>query len=346
MKIDAIALAKKIQTQLQIYQQHQQFSQIAQLITFALQVLPSDYNRKIFGDIPTLFREVEIKDYEQFQQQDMYFEEPIIYKIYYPNQQQLYDIPYFYVFCYLKDQSHQLSVYFQSAHPNYQSLTQNEYSLATKKIKFEGSISAFKLKNISVISISDPGHFIPGLTSSFYAGSAEINFNQIIANFLDKFCSFASIKLKDTMLFGSSAGTFGALLSSTYLQNKANVLAVNSQINLHYRKHLMKTLFEIDHPQNLLIKFGNQISCSYRFKQELNSIPNIYLLANINDKLHQRNFDFYQLYLSRFVSKGTNNQSVFDSYYGVEGHGRPESNSLKRKIEIAREVLTMKATWE
>ncbi|MEM7592158.1 MAG: hypothetical protein AAF383_11675 [Cyanobacteria bacterium P01_A01_bin.83] len=342
MKIDAIALAKKIQTQLNIYQQQQQFSQIAKLITFALQVLPTEYNLQIFGDIPALFRQVEIKD--PLQPQNLFVGEPVIYKIYYPNQQQLYGIPYFYVFCYLKDKSNQLDVYFQSAHPKYQNLTQKDYVLDSKKVKFEGAISAFKTPDISVISISDPGQFVPGLTSSFYTGSPKINFSKIIASFLDSFCMLSNINHKNTLLFGSSAGTLGALLSSTYLQHKANVLAVNSQVFLQYRKKLMQSLFGIDQPQSLLEKFGNQISCTYRFKQDLNSIPNLYLLANINDNLHQRNFDFYHLYLSKFTAQGANNQSVFDSYYGIEGHGRPEPNSLKRKIKIAREVLTMKAT--
>ena len=344
METDAIALAQKIQSQFEIYQRQQQFSQMAKLITVALQVLPQEYNQQIFGYIPALFRQVTLNDSCQLQQQDLFIGEPIVYKIYYPNQQQLYSIPYFYIFCYLKENSHQLNVYFQSAHPQYKKFTLSEYQLAQKKIKFEGSMSAFKPHNISVISISDPGHFIPGFTSSYYAGSPVINFNQIIAKILDKICELANISLQDTMLFGSSAGTFGALLSSTYLKQKTNVLAVNSQIILQHRSRLMKYLFGIDKAPKLIEKYGNQISCTYRFRQNINSIPNIYLMANINDHLYQRNFDFYKLYLSRFTCKGANNQSVFDSYDGIKGHGRPEPNSLKRKIEIAREILTMKST--
>lgn len=343
MKIDAIALARKIQAQLEIYQQQKQFSQIGKLITFALQVLPSKYNQQIFGYIPELLRQVVIKDFWQLEQ-GLFIGQPVVYKIYYPSEQKLYNIPYFYIFCYLKENSHQLNVYFQSAHPNYKNLTQSQYQLSQKKIKFEGSISAFNSDNISVISISDPGQFIPGMTSSYYAGSAELNFTKLIAEVLEKICNIANIKLRDTMLFGSSAGTFGALLSSTYLKQKTNVLAVNSQITLQHRKLLMNSLFGIEQPQKLLEKYGNQISCSYRFQQDISSIPNIYLLANVNDNLYQRNFEFYKLYLSIFYQLGVNNQSVFDSYYGVKGHGRPEPNSLKRKIEIAREVLMMKST--
>ena len=344
MKIDAIALAKKIQLKLQTYRHEQQFSEIAKLITFAFQTIPNEYNQQIFGYIPQIFRQVILEDPCQLQERDLFVGEPVVYKIYYPERQKLYDIPYFYIFCYLKENSDQLNVHFQSAHPKYKSWTQDEYHINQKKVKFEGSMSAFKPDNISVISISDPGHFIPGLTSSYYGGSAELNFTKLIAEVLENICNLANIKLKDTMLFGSSAGTFGALLSSTYLQQKTNVLAVNSQITLQYRNQLMKSLFGIEQPQKLIEKYGNQISCTYRFQQDITSIPNIYLLANVNDNLHPRNFEFYKLYLSRFTKKGANNQSIFDSYYGVEGHGRPEATSLKRKIEIAREVLTMKST--
>jgi hypothetical protein len=342
MVTDAIALARKVQRQFEEYKAQQQFKAIAQLITSALEILPREYNQRIFGYIPQIFRQLEVNDCT-IQANDIYLEEPVIYKLYFPHSQKLYDFSYFYVFCYLKQNSQQLNVYFQSAHPSYKKLTSDQYDLSQKKISFEASTSAFKPDNISTISISDPGHFIPGLTSSYYVGSAELNFNQIIAQVLDNICNLAKINLQDTMLFGSSAGTIGALLSSTYLQQKTNVLVVNSQVNLHYKKQLMQPIFNMTQPESLLEKFGNQISCSYRFKQDLVSVPNIYLLANINDNLHNRNFEFYKQYLSRFTRKGVNNQSVFDSYYGIEGHGRPEPNSLKAKIKIAREILTMKS---
>lgn len=344
METDAIALAQKIQLKFASYKQQSEFSQIAKLITFSFQVLPREYNQQIFGYIPHIFRQVTLKDHSQLQQQDIFIGEPVVYKIYFPNQQRLYDLSYFYIFCYFKANSQQLNVYFQSAHPKYKSFTQDEYHLSQEKVKFEGSMSAFKPHNISIISVSDPGHFIPGFTSSYYAGSPEINFNQLIAEVLEKICNLANISLKDTMFFGSSAGTFGALLSSTYLKEKTNVLAVNSQIVLQHRNQLMNFLFNTNQAEKLVEKYGNQLSCTYRFRQKINAIPNIYLMANINDHLHQRNFDFYKLYISRFTRKGANNQSVFDSYDGIEGHGRPEPNSLRRKIEIAREILTMKST--
>ncbi|MEL6580506.1 MAG: hypothetical protein AAFQ14_12195 [Cyanobacteria bacterium J06621_12] len=342
MTTDEIALAQKIQSEFEKLQAQQRFDQIARLITSSFEILPRRYNLQIFGYIPGIFRQIEIENCA-IEASDIYLDEPVIYKLYFRDRQELYNLPYFYLFCYLKSDSRALNVYFQSANHRYKNLAAPEYNLASKKVSFEGSNSAFKSNSISVISISDPGHFMPGLTSSFYVGSKELNFNKTIAEALESICHLSNIKLNDTMLFGSSAGTMGALLSSTYLKCKANVLAVNSQINLHYREDLMQSIFNITQPRRLLNKFGNQVSCTYRFNQDITSIPNIYILANVNDYLYQRNFDFYQQYISRFTEAGINNQSVFDSYYGVEGHGRPEANSLKAKIKIAREVLTMKS---
>ncbi|MEL6495057.1 MAG: hypothetical protein AAFQ41_08015, partial [Cyanobacteria bacterium J06623_7] len=258
----------------------------------------------------------------------------------------LYNLAYFYIFCYLKLDSERLNVYFQSANPIYQPLTQAEYNLEQQKIHFEGIFSAFRADNhnVSAISISDPGHFKPGLSSSFYVGSAEINFNQIIARTVESLCHAAEISLAQMLMFGSSAGSLGALLTSTYMSQKTNVLAVNSQIDVHYWQDLMQSVFGLNQPQKLLQAYGDRISCNYRFNQELDSIPNIYLLTNINDNLYERNFKFYQQYITKFTAPGVNNQSVFDSYFGVEGHGRPQAKSLKAKIRIAREVLTMKST--
>lgn len=345
MKVDAIALARKFKTKFEEQKQQGQFAQVAKLITCSLQLIPSEYNRQIFGYIPGIFRQVEL-DASQIQTADIFIGEPVIYKVFYPDNRDLYGISYFYIFCYLKENSSQLNVYFQSAHPEYKKLSTDEYDLSQSKISFEGSISAFRPDNISVISISDPGHFVPGFTSSYYVGSAELNFNLSIARVLETICNLAGIELKNTLLFGSSAGTFGALLTSTYLSQKTNVLAVNSQINIHYRAGLMAEFLGISQPEKLLEKFGDRISCLHRFQQDICSIPNIYILANVNDNLYQKNFKFYQLYLTKYTGKGIDNQSVFDSYYGVEGHGRPEPNSLKRKIQIAREVLTMNSTAE
>ena len=345
MKANAIALARKFKTQFEELQQQNQFARIAQLITCSLQLIPSEYNRQIFGYIPGIFRQVEL-DASQVQSTNIFIGEPVIYKVFYPGKQNLYGISYFYIFCYFKENTSQLNVYFQSAHPEYEKLSIDEYDLNQSKISFEGSVSAFNPDNISVISVSDPGHFVPGFTSSYYVGSVDLNFNQLVAKVLENICRLADIKLKNTMLFGSSAGTFGALLTSTYLTQKTNVLAVNSQINIHYRNRLMEKFLGVSHPKKLLKEFGDRVSCIHRFQQDICSVPNIYILANVNDNLYQRNLKFYQLYLSRYTGKGINNQSVFDSYYGVEGHGRPEPNSLRRKIQIAREVLTMNSTLE
>ncbi len=345
MDTDAIALAKKIQMQFKILKEQKQYADIAKLITYAWQVNPSHFNRQIFGYLPGIFREIELFPTSQaIQLKDVYFGEPVVYKVYYPQEQKLYNIPFFYILCYLKKNSDKLNIYFQSAHPQYKKFDHKDYDLSQEQVNFEGCVSAFNNDDISIISVSDPGQFVPGLTSSYYVGSADLNFVEYIVKVLEPIANLANINANNILLFGSSAGTFGALLSSTYFQQKVNVLAVNSQIFLHYRTSIMKQLFNIDNRQKLLDQFGKQISCVQRFKQKLNSIPNIYILANVNDYLYQRNFNFYRLYIDKFTHKEVNNQSVFDSYYGVDGHGRPESSSLKAKIKIAREVLTMNST--
>lgn len=342
MNIDKLNLSQKIEDKFKQLKQQQDFASIAKLITYSLQANDRDSNLAIFGYIPGIFRTIEISaDPNLITKQVIFIGEPVVYKINYPDHHQLYGLDHFYVFCYLKEQSDQLNVYFQSAHPQYQQLSLNDYNLKQKKINFEGCISSFNNDNLSGISISDPGQFLPEITSSYYVGSAQLNFPQIIAQVIEKITFLSGIKLSNTLFFGSSAGTFGALLSSTYLTAKTNVLAVNSQINIRYRQDIMQACFGITNPQEITKRFAKKVSCIYRFSQELDSIPNIYILANVNDNLYQRNFKFYQNYVERFSYQGVNNQSVFDSYYGVDGHGRPEPSSLKAKIQIARVVLTM-----
>ena len=344
MNIDEITIsAQEIKAGFQRLKQERNFNKIAKLISYSFQAIPNHLNRQIFGYVPNIFREVEIfLDESPIQQRNIFIGEPVVYKIHYPDNIKLYNLNYFYIFCYLKENSEALNVYFQSAHPNYRNLSPDGYTLNSSKINFEGCISGFK-DNISLMSVSDPGHSIPGYASSFYVGSAELNFTKLIAEVVESIINLANLKTKNTLLIGSSAGTFGALLSSTYFSQKVNVLAVNSQINIQYRKDIIKLFPDVDRPQELIKKFGSQVSCLYRFRQQTNSIPNIYVLANINDNLYQRNFNFHKLYINTHTRVGIDNQSVFDSYYGVDGHGRPEPHSLKAKIKIAREVLTMKS---
>lgn len=347
MNIDQASLSKKIEQKFHEFNQNKNYTDIAKLITYSFQVNSRQHNIGFFGYIPGIFRVIEIfLDQGLIKNKDIFIGEPVIYKIFYANNQQLYGLNYFYIFCYLKENSDNLNVHFQSAHPQYKDLSQQEYDLKYKKVNFEGCASSFDNTNLSVISVSDPGHFIPGITSSYYIGSPDLNFPQLIAQILQRITSLAKISLAKTLFFGSSAGTFGALLSSTYLKEKTNVLAVNSQINIKYRKDIIKACFGINNTQEITQKIARQVSCIYRFKQQLSSVPNIYILANINDNLYQRNFEFYKNYIERFSKKGINNQSVFDSYYGVDGHGRPEPYSLKAKIQIARKVLTMKSTMD
>ena len=345
MDNDTLSLSRNIEEKFRQFKQEKNFSNIAKLITHALQFNSRQHNIKLFGYIPQLFRTVAISsDANSIQSKDVYIGEPVVYQIFYSSDRQLYGLNYFYIFCYLKEQSSELDVYFQSANPNYKNLTLEEYNIAKKKINFEGCMSSFSDDNLSIMSVSDPGHFIPGITSSYYIGSPKLNFPKLISQVLERIANLANIKLDRTLLFGSSAGTFGALLTSTYLTKKTNVLAVNSQINIKYRQDIINSCFNTKDSKEVIKKFGSQLSCLDRFKEDLNAIPNIYILANINDKLHSRNFSFYQNYIERFTAKNIHNQSVFDSYYGVDGHGRPEPFSLKTKIQIARKVLTMKST--
>jgi len=344
MSIDEITIAaQKIEATFHELKQEQDFNQIAKLIAYSFQTIPKQYNQKIFGYIPRIFRVIEIfLERDSIQEQDIFIGEPVVYKIHYPDNIKLYNLNYFYVYCYLKENSEKLNVYFQSAHPSYRNLSTLDYNLESGKIEFEGCISGFK-DNISLISVSDPGHSMPGYTSSFYVGSTQLNFTKLIAEVIETIINLAALKTTKTLLIGSSAGTIGALLSSTYFSKKVNVLAVNSQINIQYRKDIIKLFPGIERPRKLSQKFGNQVSCLCRFEQKLNSIPNIYILANVNDNLYPRNLKFYKLYINTHTKAGIDNQSVFDSYYGVDGHGRPEPNSLKAKIRIAREVLTMRS---
>ncbi|MEM8828433.1 MAG: hypothetical protein AAGE96_03635 [Cyanobacteria bacterium P01_G01_bin.19] len=345
MKVDKLDLSHKIAAKFQQLKQEQNFVDIAKLITYSIRVNSQPANQQIFGYIPRIFRVVEIADQpDLIQSKDIFIDEPVVYQVNYSGDRQMYGLKYFYIFCYLKARTNHLNVHFQSAHPKYKDLCPEHYTLEQEKISFEGCLSSFIDPDSSVISISDPGHFLPDMTSSYYVGSTELNFPKLIASLVEKIALLAEIDLGQSLFFGSSAGTFGALLSSTYLSKKTNVLAVNSQINVRYRRDIMQACFGISNPKEVGHKFGSQVSCIHRFKQELTSVPNIYILANINDNLHQRNFNFYQHYMKKYTQPGVNHQSVFDSYYGVDGHGRPEASSLKAKIKIARAVLTMKST--
>ena len=344
MNTDTLNLRKKIKDRLQQFKQEKNYRDIAKLITYSFQVVSRQDNIEIFNYIPSIFRIIEIcLDKESIQNRHIFVGEPVIYKLYYGNNCQLYGLNYFYVFCYFKEQSDRLNVYFQSASPDYKKLSPENYEIKQKLITFEGSISSFKGDDISVISVSDPGQFIPNLTSSYYVGSPELNFPQLIANVLNKLTHLSNISWSKTLLFGSSAGTFGALLTSTYLPVKTNVLTVNSQINVGHRQHIMRSCLGITNTKEIMRQFGEQVSCLRRFNKKLSVVPNIYILANINDNLYRKNFNFYTNYIENFSRKGLENQSVFDSYCGVDGHGRPEHSSLKAKIKLARMILTMRS---
>ena len=333
------SLVEKLKT----YKSNLEYSKLAQLLTSSLRENSSKVNNQVFGYIPSLFREITInKSDEGINLSKIFIGEPVIYKIYFPSEFTIGNIPFFYLFCYLQDDCNELNVYFQSAAKMDIPLSQKDYSLNKEKVFFENIMSAFT-DNISTICISDPGHFIPGLMSSFYVGTQELNFTKLISIVIESICSNVHVCLQNTLLFGSSAGAMGALLTSTYFDHKVQVLSINSQIYTHGLAKVMKTLLGTDDRQTLLDKFGDRVCCRHRFQKDISSVPNIYLLTNINDNLHNRNFDFYRLYQELFSGKNQGNQSVFDSYDGVEGHSRLDQASLMKKIKMARETLTMRS---
>ena len=336
--------AKNIKKQFIELQQKSQYSDIARLITHAFEVNSTASNKEIFGYIPRIFREVEInKPIEAMSQADVFFDEPVVYKIYFPHGKTICQISYFYIFCYLKSNIDTVDVYFQSAVAKDRELSQELYDIKKTNIGFEGISSAFNNK-LSFISVSDPGHFIPGLFSSFYVGTPDVNIAAIISQIIEKITALSDIKPEKTFLFGSSAGSMGALMSSTYFSDKVNVMAVNSQITVQSYKNLIHTLLDLDE-ESSMNKFAERISCIYRFRQKSDRdvVPNIYIMANINDGIYNKNYSFYQLYQRRFTNKGIANQSIFDSYYGAKGHGRPKKTALKAKIKIAKASLMLKS---
>lgn len=317
------------------------YSEIGTLISKSLKVNSSEFNRQVFGYIPAHFREIEIYgNLSNLNIHNIFVGEPILYKVFFPSSATMGEIRYFYLFCYLKDNDQGLNVFFQSASRASRFLCPKNYYLSSRKIAFEGMVSAFE-NDLSFISISDPGHFIPGLCSSFYVGTTKLNFTQLISTVVEKISRLAKIKLKHTFLFGSSAGGMGALLSSTYFSSKVQVMSLNSQISTYHLSDPMKILLGTDEKENLLYKFGDRVCCFKRFQNDICSIPNIFLSANTNDSIYQKNYKFYQLYRKLFSGRDKNNQSLFDSYCGVNGHGRPDKKSLKKKIYIARELLTL-----
>ena len=274
-------IASNIQNNFIQLKQQNKYKEIARLIVQAFRKNTSQSNKEIFGYIPRIFREISInKNPELINTNDIYIGEPVVYKIFFPGNQKLYGIPYFYIFCYIKEESKSLNVYFQSADSRDKQLDTGDYKIQTEKVNFEGMISCFEDNQTSGISISDPGHFFFGRASSYYAGSEEINFPKLIANIVENITKAAGIALKDVFLFGSSAGSVGALLSSTYFNEKVNLLSVNSQIFTYKNKPLMEMAFGLSNSNDIIEKFGDQVSCMHRFQQDLNSVPNIYILAN------------------------------------------------------------------
>lgn len=299
--------------------------------------------RKTFGEISTLFPEVEIKNVDQ---SIPVFYHPVFYKVYFPEPQNLGGIGYFYVMTYFKRNIESVNVYFQSANRNNLDNRSENYSLLSSSKMFEGMGSAFRDYKNSFISVSDPGHFIEGCSSSFYMGSSSCHFSLHIASFLNRVFRSYKINYEQVLLIGSSAGADGALMTGSLLNQKVNILSVNSWLNLLSRNRLTKVLFGTNDKEILIQKYENQLCCFKQYSQlreKSDAVPNIYLLCNIRDKLHQINLKFFNFLIERFSDPDLNNHFIFDSYFGVEGHGRPNKDAFKEKIKIARQSLTMRS---
>jgi hypothetical protein len=240
MKSDKTDFMNDIKDQFEYFKENKQFDQLAGLITYVLDNNLYKSFQQVLGYITAIFPEIEIPDAGNISKSDLCIGEPVVYKIHYGSGWKLYDIPFFYLFCYFKDNPRKLNVFFQNADDEFENLSSGDYVLCKGKIRFGGFLAAFSPNDVSVISVSDPGHFIPGITSSYYAGSREMDFSRLIAGVLETLCDLAGMHFDQTLLFGSSAGSMGALLCGTWFSRKVNVMAVNSQIYIQHHTRLME----------------------------------------------------------------------------------------------------------
>lgn len=297
---------------------------------------------RTFGNLADIFPEVMVEN----PLEDLpTYNYPVFYKVFLPSGKVVSRINYFYVFSYIRKDVKSLNVYFQSAAVSDKSQTESAYSLASGSIRFEALKSAFMDKTTSFVSISDPGHFVKGAPTSFYVGSAGCDFSYYIASFIERLLLAYNLPHRRTLLFGSSAGAVGALMCGAILSKKVNVLSVNCQLELASRRWVLKKFFDGLSRQEAEQQYGTQLSCFKRYEEVSletpRKVPNIYLLCNIRDDLHSRNVSFFEFLIRSFSNSEYKNQFVFDSYYGVEGHGRPKPVQLKEKMKIARKSLTM-----
>ena len=162
--------------------------------------------------------------------------------------------------------------------------------------------------------------------------------------FMEKLLAAYCLPHRRVLLFGSSAGAVGALMCGALLSKKVNILSVNCQLELASRKWVLQKFFKGLSRPEAEQQYGKQLSCLKRYerlRQTPRQVLNIYLLCNIRDELHGKNLSFFEFLIQNFAKANYKNQFVFDSYYGVEGHGRPKPVQLKEKMKIARQTLMM-----
>jgi len=150
-----------------------------------------------------------------------------------------------------------------------------------------------------------------------------------MGQFLQHWLNCAELKPHQTLMFGSSAGSFGALRTATFLEGKANVLSVNGQIDRTFEYEGTKNRHDV-------IRYFDQC-----FRRQSRIIPNMYLLCNYRDRNIRLNRVFADLISNfHYDKKGTTRPNiVLDLYDGIKGHGRPRKSNILEKIQIAELLL-------
>jgi len=234
-----------------------------------------------------------------------------------------------FVFSHIVPEATSARVYFQNASTNFQNATPDEYTNA-KKVPYNGIGEAIKNDKMSTICFTDPGVFTGrGVTTSWYSVVNGVDVCNYMGQFLKYWLNSAGIKPHQALLFGSSAGSFGALRTATFLDEKTNVLSANGQID---------RIFEFEGTTNRHDLISYYDKC---FRRQSRIIPNIYLLCNYRDRNIRLNRVFVDLVSNfHYEKKGTTRPNiVLDLYDGIKGHGRPRKSNLLQKIQVAELLL-------
>ena len=235
----------------------------------------------------------------------------------------------FYIFSNIIPEANSGRIYFQNAASKLkQAIPQDFYKATAKNVPYDGIRQAISNCDRSTICISDPGIFIEDKVTSWYSVVNQVDICFYIAQFLSHWLKSASLEPKDVLMFGSSAGSFGALRTATFLDKKTNVMSINGQIKRAFNyKNNQSNHDLLDYYQQCL--------------QQQKIMPNIYLLCNYRDKntlLNQKLFALITNY--DYEKQGTYRPNVvFDLYDGFKGHLRPRKYNLLQKIDIAEAVM-------